>query len=86
MKELTREEVAQLIDREVIEKLYEQHCDFTNRVIEGDEVEFASSVDFVDADGIDRKVTAYYYQPKSVVMESEDLSNLDWRVSHYTID
>lgn len=84
---LTREQAVELCSIETVEKVESENCDFTNRLqTDGDTaVEFASSVKFIDGDGIQRTLTAYYYQEQEELDKTEDLGNMDWEIEGYEI-
>ena len=85
---LTRRQVIALAGLETVEKVDSENCDFTNRLLPevSEEVEFAASVEFVDQEGNERSLTAYYYQDEKEVDEVESLDNLEWEIHGYEID
>lgn len=86
---LARQQAIEAAGLALVEKLEAMDCDFTNRLqTDGDEdVEFAASVMFVDADGNERELTAYYYQsPEALATVDNDMGVLDWDISGYEIN
>jgi len=84
---LTREEAIKTVGLKLVEKLEGENCEFTNRVIPevyGIE-EFSASVKFIDNEGNERTLTAYYYQNEEDLIGLEDYSNLDWEIHGYEI-
>lgn len=85
--ELTREQAIELAGIEIVNKLDYENCDYTNRVqTDGDtDVEFSASIRFIDQEGTQRTLTAYYYQNQGTLDET-DFDNLDWEINGYAID
>lgn len=90
-RNLSREEVVEILGEEAVNKVESENCDFTNAVSAeldcNNEVEFSATYTIKQEDpewGF-ISITAYYYQDKDVVAETEDLGNLDWEVRHFTI-
>mgnify|MGYP000977366315 FL=1 len=90
--DLTREQAIALVGKSLVEKLDGVECDYTNRCqTDGDtDVEFSASVDFVDEDGFDRVLIAYYYQDTDhmneiLVANGGDLGGLNWEIHGYDI-
>ena len=88
---LSREEVVDILGEDSVCKVEAENCDFTNRVSAeldcNNEVEFSATcaIKQEDPEWGFISITAYYYQDKDVVSETEDLGNLDWEVRHFTI-
>jgi hypothetical protein len=84
---MTRDQAIEAAGIETVNKLDYENCDFTNRVqTDGDtSVEFSASVKFVDSDGLDRALVAYYYQEPESLDGVEDLGSLDWAIEGYEI-
>jgi len=82
---LNREEAIALAGLEAVQQVEAEDCDFTNRVADSDFEEFSASVKFTDDRGNEKTLIVYYYQPKDVVKECEDLSNLKWEPVCYEI-
>jgi hypothetical protein len=85
---LSREEAIKQAGLDKVLEVEGLDCDFTNRLqTDGDDsVEFAASVKFVDAEGIDRVLTAYYYQtPEDLERAGDDLGYLNWEIEGYEI-
>lgn len=87
--DLTRAQVIEIVGLELVEELERENCDFTNRLqTDGDDaVEFSASVVFVDNEGNNRTLTAYYYQDPEDLEELEDgdLGSLNWEIEGYEI-
>jgi hypothetical protein len=83
---LDRESMVELVGEENLVKLEKANCDFSNRVMDDDDVEFTASIDCVGTEGIKCRITAYYYQDQSDVSECDDLGSLDWEVDDYSFD
>lgn len=85
--DLTREQAIEAAGLEAVEKVEAMNCDFNNRVqTDGDTaVEFEACVDFIDSEGAERSLTAYYYQEQEELDEVEDMGNLDWEIEGYEI-
>lgn len=82
---LTREQAIEIVGAKLVDELESENCDFSNRVMDYD-VEFTASVKFVDNEGIDRVLIAYYYQDQDAVREVENLDGLDWEIEGFEID
>jgi len=84
---LTREEAIRVAGSDVVSRLDSENCDFSNRVqTDGDTaVEFSASVEFVDEDGTECCLIAYYYQEQDDLDGVEDLSLLDWDIEGYEV-
>jgi hypothetical protein len=85
---LNREEAIKKAGLEAVEKVEALDCNFTNRLqTDGDDsVEFAANVEFVDSEGIDRVLTAYYYQtPEDLERVGDNLGYLNWEIEGYEI-
>ena len=83
--ELTRAYAIRFASLAVVNAADEVNCDFTNRVMNNDSVELNGSVNFIDRDGDERTLTAYYYQDASDVADYGDISSLKWDVDHYKL-
>lgn len=83
---LTRELAIQEAGLGVVEKLEHENCDFSGRLqTDGDDaVEFTASIAFVNSDGDNCHLVAYYYQMAEDVNERE-LDQLDWKIEGYEI-
>lgn len=89
---LNRDQAIAAAGIETVNAVEKANCDFTNRVdadldLQG-VVEFSASVKFVDASGIQRNLTVYYYPKKSEIDDCDgDLGSVDWDcISGYEID
>jgi hypothetical protein len=87
---LTREQAIEIAGIEVVEKLDNENCDFTNRVqCDGDTaVEFSASVHYTDPEFVGENNTtliAYYYQEEEDLDGIEDLSDLGWEIAGYEV-
>lgn len=58
------------------------NCEMTNRVMDDDTIEFTSNINLPRG----YKLTAYFYQDKELVEKTEDLSDLCWEASHFTLE
>lgn len=85
MKKYTRAQAVELVGEESVARVESYNCDFTNRVCENGLVEFSSVTSAVDSDGDEVDLHAYYYQEQEALDAHDDMSNLDWSISHYTI-
>ena len=83
---LSREEAIKQAGIEIVEKVEKENCDFSNRVMDNSDVEFTASAKFVDEEGTNRTLIAYYYQDKEEVRDVDDLGNLEWEIEGYEID
>lgn len=85
---LSKEQAIEAAGIEAVEKLSTVDCYPTNRVqCDGDTaVEFKASVHFVDAEGYDMILAAYYYQEDEKLDKCDDLSMLDWAIEGYEIE
>ncbi len=86
--DLTREQAIRAAGLAKVEELEALNCDFTNRLqTDGDEaIEFAATVDFVDVEGTQRALTAYYYQyQEDLDRAADDLGRLDWDIEGYEV-
>ena len=77
---INRTEAIQLAGRKSVEELESLNCEPSNRVTGDGTVEFTSTVDFKDDDGIYSTLTAFYYQNEDDLNCTEDLSTLDWEI------
>lgn len=90
-RNLSREEVVEILGEEIVDKVESENCDFTNSVSAdldcNNEVEFSATYAIKREDPVWGfiSITAYYYQDKDLVSETEDLGNLYWEVRHFTI-
>jgi len=84
--DLTREQAIERAGLELVEKVEGLNCDFTGRLqTDGDKaVEFSAGTNFIDQDGYNRVLTAYYYQDPEDLDEN-DFDDLDWEISGYEI-
>ena len=84
---MTRDQAIEVAGIETVNKLDNENCDFTNRVqTDGDtSIEFSASIKFVDHDGSDRYLVAYYYQEQEALDGIDDLGSLDWTIEGYEI-
>ena len=84
---LTRAEAIKIAGFDAVNRLDGENCDFSNRVqTDGDTaVEFEASVEFVDEDGTECCLIAYYYQEQDDLAGVEDLSLLDWDIEGYEV-
>jgi hypothetical protein len=88
---LSREEVVAILGEGPVDKVEAENCELTGRVSAdldcNNEVEFSATYAIKDEDSEWGfiSITAYYYQDKDVVAETEDLGNLDWEVRHFTL-
>lgn len=89
---LSREEAILKAGIAAIEKLDNENCVATNRVMgdHSDLVEYAASVKVdieEDGDTYEYTLTAYYY-PTAAELEAagDDLANVDWSIEGYTLN
>ena len=84
---LNREQGIEAAGIKLINKLERENCEFTNRVqTDGDSaVEFSSSVKFIDNEGDERILLAYYYQEQEDLNKVEELDQLEWEIQGYEI-
>lgn len=86
MYKLTREQAVARVGHGFVEQVEAKNCDFSNSVTNDGTVEFIATVNAgKDEDGFDLTISAYYFQDADAVDSTEDLSDLDWSVDHYTI-
>lgn len=79
------EEQARALYGTLVDDVLAKNCDFTSRIIDDEDVvEFSACVDFVDADGIDRKLVVLYLEDSDAVNDTEDLGTLSW--DRYTFE
>lgn len=93
---LTREQAIEKVGIKTVEAVEAENCEPTNRIgyngaCQGDAlIEWSASVEFKDAEGIPRTITAYYYtdedDEKIVEEAGGDWSYLSWNVAGYEID
>jgi hypothetical protein len=79
---LTDVGARQVAGNAVVDALLTMDCAFTGRVIDDCGAEMSASLDFVDADGYDRRLTILYIVDSESLIVCDDLSNLDY--SNYT--
>lgn len=82
---LTNEQVINAVGLANVLKVENCNCDFTNRVMSNDDVEFAASIKCKDKAGDICTLIAYYYQDKKTVSEVDDLGSLNWEIEGYEI-
>ena len=85
---LTREQAVAIAGEQLVTKVESKNCQPTGRLMtdNSDLVEFLASVNFDDADGNDRVLTAYYYPTQEQLDNAgDDLSNVDWVIEGYEI-
>lgn len=84
---MERNELVNRFGEEIVNKLDNEGCDFTNRVLpEGNEyTEFTANVKTQNEDGIPVTLTAYYYQKTADVDAVENLDELNWEIDHYEV-
>ena len=87
---LSRAEAVELLGKSAVDRVERENCEPTSRVSAdldcANEAEFAASISLPGDDEWDGIcLTAYYYQDKGVVAETEDLGNLDWEVRHFQL-
>lgn len=80
---LTREQAIKQAGIDAVEAIEKENCDFTNRVDQEldfeDVVEFSSSIEFIDAEGINRTLTMYYYPDAEQINSYDgDFGKVDW--------
>lgn len=85
MNNLSREQAIKAVGLTAVEAVEKENCDFTNRVMNDGTVEFSASVDAINQDGDEVKLLAYYFQDAESVDDCDDLSDLNWEVSHYEV-
>ena len=84
---LTREAAVSIVGEAAVAKVDGAECDFTNRVMDDDLVEFSASVKCQDQDGYDCHLIAYYYPTQRALDAAGDnLSNVDWEIEGYEIE
>lgn len=86
---LTIEQATDRVGADVISRLMSINCGFTGRVIDdcyGVE-EMSASIDAIDADGENCRVTIYYYVNKDEIGDCDgDLSLLSYDDYYFIID
>lgn len=84
---LTREQAVAIAGEEVVTKIENDNCDYTNRLLHDNcmLVEFSASATFVDKDGCERVLVAYYYQWESDLEGCDDHGSLDWEVEGWEV-
>jgi len=82
---MERAELVKRFGEEIISKLDNEICDFSNRVMNNGQVEFVASVKSENEAGIPVTLSVYYYQDKDAVDAAENLDELDWDVDHYSV-
>lgn len=86
MNTLTREQAIEVVGLNFVEQVESAPCDFSSSVSNDGTVEFIATVKAgVDEDGFKLTISAYYYQDADAVDATEDISDLNWTVSHYTV-
>ena len=85
---MDEETTRAIVGNVVVEQVFNEHCEFTGRVIDDchNVVEMSASANFVDNDGDDRVLTIRYLIDKDSAMEIDDLGNLDYSDFTFTID
>ena len=80
-------EARRIAGDERVDEVLSINCDFSGRVIDDcyDVVEMSASVDFVDADGVDRVLEVLYLVDKTDAQETDDLGALDYSDYTFTI-
>lgn len=82
---MNRDELVTRFGEEIVNKLDNERCDFTNRVMNDETVEFKASVKTETEDGLPVTLSAYYYQNAADVNAVEELDALTWKIDHYSI-
>lgn len=82
---LTREQAIDTVGLAKVLKVEAENCDFTNRVMQNEDVEFSASIKCKDKAGDNCTLVAYYYQDKKTVDEIDDLGSLNWEIEGYEI-
>ena len=77
---LTRAQAIEAAGEDAVKAVESKNCDFTNRVMDDGQVEFAASV--TTSEGV---LTAYYYQSQAAVDAADGLDALDWEIEGYEI-
>jgi len=80
---LTRDQAIELTSADTVDKLDAENCEYRG----GDDYQEWTAG--VVIEGVD-VLEAHYYQPKSAFTkadgeEVEDLSDLDWKIDHYSL-
>lgn len=82
---MNRDELVTRFGEEIVNKLDNERCDFTNRVMNDETVEFKASVKTETEDGLPVTLSAYYYQKTADVDAVENLDELNWEIDHYEV-
>lgn len=85
---LNRDQAIERAGQEIVDLLDYENAEYSNRVMPEclGVVEFIASLKFVDTEGEERTLTAYYYQDRDDVTDEEkELDSLDWEIEGYEI-
>lgn len=87
-KLITRARALAMCGEDAVNKVDEEPCDFTGRLMpQGEDlIEFNASVPCVDNNGIKCHVSAYYYLTQEELDNcGDDLGNADWEIAGYEV-
>jgi hypothetical protein len=83
---LSREQAIKEVGLNFVEQVESMNCDFSGRATNDGTVEFIATVNAgQDEDGFKRTISAYYVHDADAVDATDDISDLDWVVDHYTV-
>lgn len=82
MQKLTRAQAVERVGEKAVRRVETYNLEPTNRVCEKGLVEFSAETDCVEV-----TLRVYYYQDQEALdaLDDNDMSLLDWTISHYTI-
>jgi len=82
---LTREQAIEIVGVDVVEKLETENCEYSRNRNNSSIQEWTSHLK-IDNECEFSRITAHYFVTDEEIKEAkDDLSNIDWKINHYSV-